>query len=637
MERPSYLWGMRRFESLTVFESRRELFHEWLGWPAAAAAHGGDRTQEAPYSTATSVRQSLLIAGGMALIAAVLRFMHLDAGLRHEPHEDERVFVSNVEWMIRREDWVPRYFEYPGLLFWILRIAFMLTNPDGPQAYMVARSAVAVFSCISVVGVTFLGCLWFSRAAGIMAGLLLAVSPVAVHTAHMVRPDSVVHTLILAALACAVPLSGKPRPALGWALGAAAVAIKFSAALVFPALLIGAALDRMPPLRIVRLSLIALVTFFVLSPWTLLAGLESATGMAQQIGYHYSHGSTVWLPSLGRVTLFTLPRALSWPGLGLAVVGLWVLARTPRGLTWIGFLLIWIGVFSSTSVSFIRFMVPVLGLLSLAAGAGFGELLGNARGLARAALGAWAVAALGLSTAMVRQDLVELGRPSTKDRALDWIEARPALVRVGVMPEGLGRFSHGTADIVDLRPSDVEDPLLLRNFDAVVIRARIPVPPGFVEAARFVSGSAPEGEDLVIATFQSRPRPRVAPLDRSVLLTSARDRETKLIDNALNTRWRSDTRPSFIEIALPSPQHLVRLELRYGRVMPARDQVSRILVDGRERRFVRIRGSIRRQRPDRELSEMLGFDAPSGSLVRVEFAGDPPFIVGELRLFSHPQ
>jgi hypothetical protein len=597
------------------------------------AATGRDDPDAVSKGRLPSVAFSLVLASLVAIVAGILRFTSLDAGLRHEPHEDERVFVTEVEWMIRRQDWVPRYFEYPGLLFWILRVVFMLTSPEGPDAYLVARSVVAFFSCLSVLGVTFLGCVWFSRPAGVLAGLLLAFSPVAVHTAHMVRPDAVVHVLILASLACAVPLSGRPRHALGFGLGAAAVAIKFSAALVFPALFASALVDRLKPARLIGLAALAFLTFFALSPWTILAGLESAAGMAQQVGYHYADESDAWLPSLGRVTMAILPAALSWPGLALSAFGLLVLLRTPRGRVWVAFIALWILVFASTRVSFIRFMVPVLGVLCMAGGVGFNELLRLCPGALRVLPGVWALAALMMSMASVTQDLNEIGRPSTKDRALDWIEARPALTRVGSMSLGLGRPSNAATDIVELRAVDVSDDLMMRQFDAVILFAGTPIPQGFMEEGRLASGSSAEGEDLVIATQASRPEPTPVSVEPAMLNTSNRRQENKLIDDSLNTRWRSDETPSFIEVALPAAVPLARLELRYGRIAPSGDQVARVLVDGREVRFVRVRGSIRRQRPERELSEVLAFDSPSGSKIRVDFAGTPPFIVGELRLF----
>jgi hypothetical protein len=601
-----------------------------------AAAGGSDR-HPVSRATASSVAFSMGLAILMAIVAGVLRFSYLDAGLRHEPHEDERVFVTEVEWMIRRQDWVPRYFEYPGLLFWILRVVFMLTNPTGPEAYLVARSVVALFSCLSVLGVTFLGCLWFSRPVGVLAGLLLAFSPVAVHTAHMVRPDAVVHVFILASLACAVPLSGRPRHALGFGLGAAAVAIKFSAALVFPALLAGALLDRLKTSRLMGLAALASLTFFALSPWTILAGVESAAGMAQQVGYHYADESEVWLPSLGRLTTAILPAALSWPGLALAAFGLLVLLRTARGRIWVGFLVLWILVFASTRVSFIRFTVPVLGVLCLAAGAGFNELLRLCHGPLRVLVGGWVLAALAISMASVTQDLKEIGRPSTRDRALDWIEARPALARVGSMSSGLGRPSNAPTDIVELGRADVSDGLLMRQFDALILFAGTAVPAGFVEADRLLSGSPAEGEDLLIAIQAARPEPTPVAVEPGMLTTSAGRPESKLVDDSLNTRWRSDVTPSFIEIALPAAVAMARLELRYGRIAPSGDQVGRVLVDGRDVRFVRVRGSIRKQRPDRELSELLAFESSPGSTIRVEFEGPPPFIVGELRLYAHPK
>ncbi len=581
-----------------------------------------------------SFRKSALCAAGVAVFAGVLRFHYLDAGLRHEPQYDEQVFVEEVQWMIRRGDWVPRFFEYPGLLFWILRVALTLTAAHGADAYLVARAVTAAFSSAAVFGVAFLGCRWFSPSVGVFSGLLLALSPLSVETAHAVRPDEVIGAVILAALSTAVPLFGPPRHALGWCLAAAAVAIKFSAALVFPALLLGAVSDRVPVVRIARLALLAFATFFFASPWTLLAGSESVTGMAVQVGYHYSTSSAL-LPSLASHLTYTLPVALSWPGIGLVLVGLAILARSSRGRPWVLFVVLWVLVFSSTDRPFLRFMVPILGALSLAAGAGFAELLRRLPRKARLVAGVWAVAGLASSTWATVEYLAETGRPSPKDRALDWIEAARDLGRVASLEPGLGRNTEAAVDIVELRRRDLRNDLLCRQFDALVLFAKSPLPAGFVEVARFKSESGRGGRELVVVVPRSPPKVASVSLEGATLTTSSPGRESKLVDGALNTRWHADSSPAFIEITLPLHARLARVELAYGSNPPTMNEISGVLVDGRAVTAVWVRDPIQQQRSDREASELLAFDSPAARTLRIEFKGRPPFLAGELRLYSH--
>lgn len=581
-----------------------------------------------------SYRKSALLAFGVAVFAGGLRFIYLDAGLRHEPQYDEQVFVEEVQWMIRRGDWVPRFFEYPGLLFWILRVAFTLTAAQGADAYLAARAVTAAFSSAAVFGVAFLGCRWFSPTVGVFSGLLLALSPLSVETAHAVRPDEVIGALILAALSTAVPLFGRPHHTLGWCLAAAAVAIKFSAALVFPALFLGAVSDRIPMVRIARLALLAFATFVLASPWTFLAGSDSAAGMAVQVGYHYST-SAEFLPSLASHLTYTLPVALSWPGIGLALVGLRVLARSSRGQAWICFMVLWLLVFSSTDRSFLRFMVPILGALSLAAGAGLAELLRRFPTKARLAVGVWALAGLASSAWATVEYLTETGRPSPRDRALDWIEATRDLGRVASLEPGLGRNTGAAVDIVELTKRYRSNDLLCRQFDALVLFAHSPSPAGFVEVARFKPETPGRGRELVILVPPTPPRVVTESLEGATLTTSSPSQESKLIDGSLNTRWHADSSPAFIELTLALPARLARVELAYGGNPPARNQISEVLVDGRAVTGVSVRDPIQRQRSDRGASELLAFDVPPAKTLRIEFKGRPPFLVGELRLYSH--
>ncbi len=626
--------------SRSAWPKLRAYLARWAG-PGAATPTIGGGSGDPEFKTealerAAGFKVAVLIATALTLLAAGLRFNALDAGLRHEPHSDERVFVEEAQGMVSRGDWKPGYFEYPGLLIWAFKALFLAFEPVGPEAYVVARSFIAASSSIAVFLVAFLGCRWFSAPAGLLAGMLLALSPVSVHTAHTVRPDSVIHALILASLAAGAPLKGSPRPALAWFLGAVAVSVKFSAALVFPALLLAALLDRLRPLRIVGLGLLAAVSFFLLSPWTVLGREDSLGGAFAQLGYHYSSQVESILPSLAQHLTHTLPLALSWPGIGLALVGLVTFLTNRRGFVWVGFIVLWVLVFSSTDVSFIRFMVPALGPLSLLAAAGFVALLARSSPASRPALAAWVGAALLISGFEVGEDTRGRSAPSTQDRALDWLQARPSLAYVGSMEQGLGRFSKAAPEVVDLNPSLLGDDMLLGQLDALILPVGPAVPPGFKEAARFLPKLPGEGRELVAYVNLTPARFAVLPLERTFLKTSAPNREHNLLQPSLRTRWRADMSPAFIEVTLPKAVNLVRVELRYGAVSRGKDQVSRVLVDGARVPFARVRGPVNRQRRDRPVSELLAFPMAFARTIRLELEGDPPFIASELKVYTTP-
>ena len=124
--------------------------------------------------------------------AAALRLIGLDWGLRHPPHGDESAFVLNVHRMIAEGDLDHRYYEYPGLFFYVLYPFLRLVmgaEPPTAAAYLAARAVVAACG-VAAVALQFA----FARqlvAAGpaLFSAALLAVSLVAVQTAHSVRPD----------------------------------------------------------------------------------------------------------------------------------------------------------------------------------------------------------------------------------------------------------------------------------------------------------------------------------------------------------------------------------------------------------------------------------------------------------------
>jgi len=65
-------------------------------------------------------------------LAAVLRFAGLSWGLRHRPTWDERVFVHSTRAMIAQGDLDHRYYEYPGLFFYLLTCRKLGCIGEGP-------------------------------------------------------------------------------------------------------------------------------------------------------------------------------------------------------------------------------------------------------------------------------------------------------------------------------------------------------------------------------------------------------------------------------------------------------------------------------------------------------------------------
>ena len=76
------------------------------------------RRYDLPLPSAYSRLALLLIL----TVAAVLRFTALGWGLQHPPHVDEEPFVHHTLAMLGRGDFDHAYYEYPGLMFYILAV-----------------------------------------------------------------------------------------------------------------------------------------------------------------------------------------------------------------------------------------------------------------------------------------------------------------------------------------------------------------------------------------------------------------------------------------------------------------------------------------------------------------------------------
>jgi hypothetical protein len=512
-------------------------------------------------------REAAALASVLAL-GAVLRFGGLGWGLRHEPHIDERYFVENVGWMLAHRDLDHRFDEYPGLFFYLLAPVLAWLDPPrfGPAAYLAARAVVAAFGVASIGLVYVLGVRLAGPATGLAAALILAVSPVEVQTAHMVRPDVVLESFALLALLAMTRVGARTRNdvvAGGW-MGAAA-AVKFTGGLLVPSYLARRLAARGPRgTGVIVAGLAAVVAFGLCSPHTILDLRGGWAGLATQVGYHYDVRPRGEQAFVGMLTTYglVLLKALGAVALALAAVGVWQARRQWRRWLplWL-FPLTTVAVYSTAEVHHDRFVVPVLGVLALCAGEA-------ARRTGRR--WAWALA-LAAAIVPLRSSIDYVSgvrRPSTRDQALEWItESVPAGASVvtAVTDLGVPRDRYRVLPTAGL--DEARARLLAQHADVVVAQ---PIADGaLLRDLRIVRAIEPlnrhAGPPLALASPAHAARYEPIDLRAAVVTVSeAPDRSVALFDGDPETSWATSgpQGDDWIDVALPHPVRLGRIELR---------------------------------------------------------------------------
>lgn len=518
------------------------------------------------------VRLSLL---AVLILAAALRFTGLGFGLRHHPHWDERAFVEAVEQMRLTGDLDHRFYEYPGLFIYVLHAALACLPQDAlhsPAAYLVARGVVAGFGVLSVALVFLLGRRLSGAGTGLVAALLLAVSPVDVGSAHTVRPDVALQAFVLLSLLAFTFLGERARGDLwaGLAMGGAA-AVKFTGVLLGPSYLLARLLA--PGRSVKRLALavsIALLVLAAATPYAFIHGREFLAGVSVQWAAHYSGSglpSRSYLENAGYY-LGIGAHTLGPLGSVLFLVGLGLLRREWRA--WaplLTHLLVTLAVFCTADRAYDRFLVPASGTLALVVG----------HAVARAVRwGPWPVAALALLTACFPFASSfaysrEAARPGTRDFLADWVSARlPPGSRLLSTVDNL-KLDTSRFELIPVRPLRAENRRQILEVDYVLwTEEDDPAPLDGLDLVQTFESHGILSLTLRVSRLPETLKIRYAqvPLERCLLRASENPTLLdQLHDGRRDTAWSTagPQRPgNFLEVLLPEALTLGRIELDPG-------------------------------------------------------------------------
>ena len=584
-------------------------------------------------------------------LAAGLRFTALSWGLRHAPHWDERVFVENAARMAAQGDLDHRFYEYPGLFFLFLAPVLAVAGPH-PEAlgYLAARAVVAAFGVAGVFLASRLGSRMMGPRAGLAAALMLAVSPVDVRTAHMVRPDVVLQAFVLLAFLALLGIGERPaRDARAGAAVGAAVAVKFTGLLLAPSYVAQRLLAPGPRARGALVACAAaLAVALCATPYAILHHEGFARGVEVQWNAHYGHGPALRRFGAG-VSFYLRVIALSLGPVGAALCAFGAGAAAREWRKWLPlglFAILLLAALATAQRRYDRLLVPALGVFVLLAARG---LLTIARG--RPAAG-WlaALAAVAFPLVSSAAYLRQLRRPSTWDQAVNFVGSQaPPGSRILSTERDLG-LDRQRFEVLPATGSAPLDDLLARNADLVVAGAGRPLDPTGLRSLLALTPDRPEdGPPLVVYSVPDSARPRYAPfpLARAQLTASeGADMLDRMRDGRLDTDWHTTARQhpgQWLQVDLPEAVVLARVELALGRrgQRHGRDLHLMVTQDGQDWRRVRAaagRAPVEEQAAD-GASEVFLVEPVRVRGLRLEQMGrgERRWGIAELRLDTLPE
>jgi hypothetical protein len=410
----------------------------------------------------------------------------------------------------------------------------------------------------------------------------MAVSLVAVETAHMVRPDVLRQALSALALLAFARLDGSRRAeAVAGAAVGLALAVKFSGVFLVPCYLAARLLAPGPRLRRVVLGgAVATLVFACASPYALVHAPEFLKGVQVQLRYHYQEKAqesvtyAAMLAEYARVWA----KGLGGAGLVLSLVGLEPALRAWRRwlpallLPFVSFL-----VLASSDVRHDRFLLPALSvgcLLAAAGGVRLAELAGRVAQRSRP-VHIWLVAAalaagpLRASAAYAR----EMSEPLTRDIVLDWVTSnvpRRSRILTSVPLLGLDPERHEV-----LAVSRIQTENRVQVLEADLVLSTAADAPEALAGLQAVLSVTPDSkyQGRTTITAWSVPPP-LRPVHRRLGLEprwlSASDSPHDLpraCDGRTDTLWRTagpQERGDWVALSLPEPAIVARVELVLG-------------------------------------------------------------------------
>lgn len=368
-----------------------------------------------PQRSATGI----VAVAGVLVLAFAVRAWRLGWGLEHGlSFPDELAFWKTYLFAFASPGWSSLFGHslfYPTLYGYASGVAVVFARavgwiPPGEDlhaALLVARSVsvAASVATVAVVGVTAASA--YGRTVGVIAAALMASIPIEAMQTHYASCDSLLGTTVALLLLAGCAFTRRrttPRAALCGACVGLAFATKYNA-LAFAAVpawvVLEVALAERSAKRVATLALAALGGFVLATvvacpPW--IFETDRVVGQMRWVNFMSTGGD--WRPANAHLSpdvgwrgspylyrlVASLPFALGWPLALVAVagVGFAVVRRAPADRVLLVGVAAYVVLLGQTSVSFTRYLVPLLPALAILAARALAAL--PVRGGVRAAI-----------------------------------------------------------------------------------------------------------------------------------------------------------------------------------------------------------------------------------------------------------
>ncbi|MBV9600226.1 MAG: glycosyltransferase family 39 protein [Chloroflexi bacterium] len=433
-----------------------------------------------------------MLVGLLGAVAGLVK------SLPYAPESDESVFVDAAVRIAARGDLDPYWFGHPGAtVIYPLAAIYRAVYGGGMHGhtmgnisdlYLLGRGLSVAYAIFSLPLVFAVGRRVFGTTAALIGTWLMAVLPIAVAHAQVVRTDSAGVFWGLLAVWLSLSIGDQPtfrRVALAGIAVGVAIATRYFMVALLPVLL-GATLVAYRHsgasggwVRPAALGCAAAVLGFLLtSPYALLdsAALQKtlrAEAETTDVGADGLSpvGNFVWYLTNA------LPADLTWPAAGLGLLGI-VLAlatRSPERLHLLGYAAVFLVLISASPLHWHRWSIQILPVLALFCGYAIQNLTQRLRTGGAIALAALALVSIQPGYQLVTYDVQQIATPPAI-LAREWILANlPRGTRLAVEGYGppLAGLAYANTDMFTLAEPGGADDYGARGYRYLVVSSAV--------------------------------------------------------------------------------------------------------------------------------------------------------------------